>query len=82
MSGCCGPDTPKVYRLKVGGEVVGLIGVEQAFQDINRLGLEGKKAAKKILEKVEENNYIPKTAKRQYRKALLEEYNNYMAKTK
>jgi len=78
--GCCDPDAPKIYKLNVGGVMVGLVGVEQAFLDVMSQGLTGQKAAEKLLEIVEQRNYIPESAEREYKMALLSEYKNYMAR--
>lgn len=80
MSGCCGPGAPRVYNLNVGGELVGLTGVEQAFVDVRNLDLTGEKAAEKLLEIVERKNYIPESAKREYKMALHSEYKRFIAK--
>ncbi|OPY63346.1 MAG: hypothetical protein A4E56_00696 [Pelotomaculum sp. PtaU1.Bin065] len=50
---CCDPDAPKIYKLNVGGIVVGLTGVEQAFLDVRELNLTGQEVAEKLLEIVE-----------------------------
>ncbi|MDO9535278.1 MAG: hypothetical protein Q7J85_08100 [Bacillota bacterium] len=62
MSNCCDPNAPKIYMLNVGGELVGLVGVEQAFLDVRSLNLVDKKAAEKLLELVGQRNYIPERA--------------------
>jgi len=80
--GCCDPDAPKIYKLNVGGVMVGLAGVEQAFLDVKSLDLAGQKAAEKLLEIVERKNYIPESAEREYKIALLAEYKNFIARSK
>jgi len=82
MSNCCDPNAPKVYKLNVGGELLGLAGVEQAFLDVRILDLAGEKAAEKLLEIVERKNYIPESAEREYEIALLAEYKNFIAKSR
>ncbi|MGI6308802.1 MAG: hypothetical protein ACOX1X_09470 [Dethiobacteria bacterium] len=82
MSSCCEPNAPRVYKLNVGGDMIGLIGVEQAFQDVRNLDLTGEKAAAKLLEIVERKNYIPESAAREYKRALLTEYKNFLTKSK
>jgi hypothetical protein len=66
--------------LNVGGEQVGLVGVEQAFLDVRSLDLVDKKAAEKLLEIVQRKNYIPESAEGEYKIALLAEYKNFIAK--
>jgi hypothetical protein len=82
MSSCCDPRSLRVYTLNVGGEPVGLLGLEQAFLEVESLSLSGEKAAEKLLEIVQQKNYIPEKAKGEYRRALLAEYKNYMAKSR
>jgi len=82
MGGCCDPDAPKIYKLNVGGDMIGLAGVEQAFLDIMELDIKGDEAAEKLLEIVGRRNYIPESAENQYKRALYTEYRNYVAKLK
>ncbi len=82
MGGCCDPDAPKIYKLNVGGDMIGLAGVEQAFLDIMELDIKGDEAAEKLLEIVGRRNYIPESAENQYKRALYAEYRNYVAKSK
>jgi len=82
MSGCCDPNAPKIYKLNVGGEMLGLVGVEQAFLDVQSLNLAGEKAAEKLLQIVGRRNYIPESAEVEYKRALYAEYKNYIAKSK
>lgn len=80
MGSCCDPNAPKVYMLSVGGALVGLTRVEQAFRDIMSLDLGDEKAAEKLLEIVKQKNYIPEGAEIEYKIALLAEYKNFIAK--
>jgi hypothetical protein len=82
MSSCCDPGAPRIYKLNVGGELVGLVGVEQAFLDVRSLDLSGEKAAEKLLEIVQRKNYIPERAEGEYKIALLAEYKNFIAKSR
>ncbi len=82
MSSCCDPNAPKFFKLNVSGEPIGLAGVEQAFLDVKDLDLTGEKAADKLLEIVQRINYIPESAERDYKRALLTEFKNYLAKSK
>lgn len=77
--GCC-DDVPNIYRLRVGGNWVGLTGVEQVFLDVKDLNLTGQKAAETLLAMVGRKNYIAESAEEEYKVALLAEYNHYLAK--
>ncbi|WP_459926859.1 hypothetical protein [Desulfosporosinus burensis] len=81
MSQCCDPKAPKVSTLNIGGSLVGLIGLEQAFLDVKSLDLVNDEAAEKLLEIVARKNYIVEGAKRDYKIALLEAYKQYLVKS-
>jgi len=82
MSKCCDPNAPKVLTLIIGGQLVGLIGVEQAFLDVRSLELGDGEAAEKLLEIVARRNYIVEGTEREYKIALLAAYKSYIAKSK
>lgn len=82
MANCCDPNAPKIYNLNIGGMKIGLAGLEQAFLDVRDLNLGDNEATKKLLEIVQRRNYIPESAEREYRNALLAEYKKYEAKFK
>jgi hypothetical protein len=73
------PKASKIYKIDVGGDMIGLAGVEQAFLEVIKLGLKGDQAAEKILEIVERTNFIPEGSERQYKCALSLAYRNYLA---
>lgn len=79
MGGCCNADPRKLYRLNVGGEMISLIGLEEAFSDLKDLDLKGNEAGMKILELLGRVNYIPECAELEYKTAVLKEYKNYLA---
>jgi len=80
MGNCCAPGAPKIITLIVGSELVGLIGVEQAFLDVRNLDLDDEEVAEKLLEMVKKRNYIVEGDEREYRIALLAAYKNYTVK--
>jgi len=82
MSQCCDPKAPKVLTLIIGGQLVGLIGVEQAFLDVRSLELGDGEAADKLLEIVARRNYIVESTEREYKIALLAAYKSYIAKSR
>ena len=82
MGSCCDPNAPKVYKIKVGDEMTGLLGLEQPFLDVKGLNLVDKEVAEKLLEIVGLRNYIPESAEREYKRALLTEYKKYIAKSR
>lgn len=82
MSSCCDPNAPKVYMLNVGGVLVGLVAVEQAFLDVKSLDLVDEQIAEKLLDIVKRRNYVPDGAEIEYKVALHAAYKNYMAARK
>ncbi len=76
---CSDPNTSKIYKLDVGGDMIGLAGVEHAFLEVMKLGLTGDEVAKKLLEIVGRRNFIPESAERQYKYALYLAYRNYIS---
>ena len=82
MGGCCDPNAPKLLMLNVGGEIVGLVAVEQAFLDVMDLGLSEEEVGEKLLGIVKRKNFVPDRAELEYKLALLEAYKNYIAARK
>lgn len=82
MGGCCDPNAPKLLMVNVGGEIVGLVAVEQAFLDVMDLDLEDEEVAEKLLGIVKRRNYVPDRAELEYKLALLEAYKDYLAARK
>ncbi|KAF1085047.1 hypothetical protein SPSYN_01183 [Sporotomaculum syntrophicum] len=74
---CSDPNASKIYKLDVGGDMIGLAGVEHAFLEVMKLGLTGDEAADKLLEIVGRRNFIPETAERQYKYALILAFRHY-----
>ncbi|MGB9904686.1 MAG: hypothetical protein ACPLQO_08490, partial [Desulfotomaculales bacterium] len=75
MSCSCSPKQPGVYMLSIDGDQVGMLGVEQAFQEVLALGAEDEEAlAGELLARLKKRNYIPDGALDKYRAALLREY--------
>ncbi len=80
MANCCDPNAPRIYNLNIGGMIIGLVGLEQAFLDVRDLNLDEKEVAEKLLEIVQRRNYIPESAEREYKNAMLAEYKKYITK--
>ena len=73
------PNAPKIYKIDIGGDMIELVGVEQAFFEVMILDLTGDRAAVKLLEIVGRINSIPEDAESQYKCALYFAYRNYIA---
>lgn len=68
---------PQIQKLNVGGVVIGLSRVDEAFQHTRSLGLVSGKAAEKLFEIVERNNYIAEGCEQEYKVALLAAYERH-----
>jgi len=65
----------RVHTLSVGGDLVGIIGLEQIIAEVRALGLEDESQIKEeLLERVERRNYVASSAREDYGKALWQEY--------
>lgn len=73
----------KLNLILVGKDFVGIVGLDEIFEDIY---LKGKKSEsplrKKLLSLAKKNNYIPAGAKGQYQESLLREYRNFYEERK
>ena len=77
QSGCCGGDA-RVKQIQIGNAVVGLVGLEEALQQLHDLGRPpGPAAAAELLHMIETRNYVPRSARDDYQAALLREYEAY-----
>ncbi|KPL02015.1 MAG: hypothetical protein AMJ90_06945 [candidate division Zixibacteria bacterium SM23_73_2] len=73
----------KSSLILVDNDFVGIVGLDEIFEDIY---LEGEKPegsfGKKLLSLAKKNNYIPAGGKGQYQEALLREYRNFYEEKK
>ena len=64
-----------VTKVTIGGNIVGIVDMEEIFQEVKAAGLNDKEHLKDlILDKVKAKNYIPSKAMPVYREDLYEEY--------
>lgn len=69
--------SPQIQKLNVGGDVIGLRSVDEAFQSVWSRRLVGGKAAEKLFEIVSQKNYIAEGCEQEYKVALLEAYERH-----
>ncbi|MGB9887214.1 MAG: hypothetical protein ACPLPT_07645 [Moorellales bacterium] len=70
---CCGPSGLRI--IEVGGDQVGIIGLDEALAEVRSLGLADEEAIKdELLRRISTRNYIPEGDEPHYRKALYREY--------
>ena len=79
---CCAAEAMRrIRRIEVGGVVVGLAMLDDAFQDVIDRGITGETAiGDELVRQIKIYNYIPKEAEPLYRAALLCEYQNEVTK--
>ncbi len=79
-SGCCGGEQEPIVQIGVGGESIGLVALNQLFQQLHLLGRPPDASVQdELLKMVAAKNYIPKSAEHEYRVALLREYARFCA---
>lgn len=64
----------EVKKIIIDGAEIGIIGLDEIFEEIKNLKLEEEEIKNKILEEAKKKNYIPDAAKEKYKKALYREY--------
>jgi NAD-dependent dihydropyrimidine dehydrogenase PreA subunit len=70
------------YRMiQIGKAPAGLLGLEELFQRVYEEGInpESPQLSGRLIEGVKEHNFVPKTAVKDYEKALSREYQRYFA---
>ena len=79
---CCAAEAMRrIRRIEVGGVVVGLALLDDAFQDVIDRGIAGETAiGDELVRQIKIYNYIPKEAEPLYRAALLRAYQNEVKK--
>jgi hypothetical protein len=79
---CCAAEAMRrIRRIEVGGVVVGLAMLDDAFQDVIERGIAGETAiGDELVRQIKIYNYIPKEAEPLYRAALLLAYQNEVKK--
>jgi len=79
---CCAAEAMRrIRRIEVGGVVVGLAMLDDAFQDVTDSGITDVTAiGDELIRQIKIYNYIPKEAEPLYRAALLLAYQNEVKK--
>jgi len=74
QAGCGGGDV-RVKQIQVGNAVVGLVGLDEALQQVYALRRPpDPAAAAELLAMIQTRNYVPRAAEGEYQDALLREY--------
>ncbi len=81
QSGCCCGERVEIVQIDVFGETVGLVALNQIFEQLRVLGRPPDVSVEdELLLMVGARNYIPAKCEDEYRIALLREYARYCAK--
>lgn len=75
MAKCCDPSAPRVYKIKLDTDTVGILGLDIILSEVRSMEpLSEEEAKKALLKKAAGSNYIPDSARENYAKALYREY--------
>lgn len=75
---CCGGERQDVVQIGIGDDTIGLIALNQIFEQLYILGRPPDTSVEdELLEMVAAKNYVPRKAEDEYRVALLREYARY-----
>jgi len=82
--GCCPQPIKGMRKLTfLDGTQIGVKGLDEILEDIYTKGKPvNNDAAEEIVNRLEEKNYIPSSARREYQNLLLREYKKYVADRK
>jgi hypothetical protein len=76
--GCCGTRIVGVRQINVGGNNVGISGMDETFQDYFKKGKKpGDLTGDELVEDLKKLNFIADGADEMYKMAFLEEYKRY-----
>jgi hypothetical protein len=82
-SSCCGGERPEIVQIDVFGETIGLVALNQIFEQLRLLGRSPDASVQdELLKMVAAKNYIPPKVEDDYRVALVREYARFCAQKK
>lgn len=82
-SACCGGERAEIVQIGIGDDSIGLIGLNQIFEQLRALGHPPDISVEdELLKMVAAKNYVPPRAEEEYRLALRREYAKFCEKKK
>ena len=82
-SQCCGGEGEEIVQIDICGETIGLIALDQIFEQLRALGRPPDASVQdELLKMVATKNYVPAKAEDEYRVALVREYARFCSKKK
>ena len=80
-SQCCGGAGDEIVQLLLGDETIGLVGLNQIFEQLYALGRAPEDSVKdELVKMVAAKNYVPPKAEAEYGTGLLREYKKFCSK--
>lgn len=73
----CSSSKFSVRKIRVGGTLVGISGLDEILEEVYSMDLDEDEAASALLKKVKLYNYVPSKVENEYREALLEELRKF-----
>lgn len=65
--------------IRVGGHRVGIVGLQEIFEEIKEKGIQGDEQLKKeLIQRLRKRNYFPPSVEEKYATALLNEYKKFL----
>lgn len=66
-------------KIEIGGAEIGLYGLEEVFEEVKQLGIADDILKEELLKRVKVYNHIPEDREDQYRTAVFEAYQTFLA---
>ncbi|MFH1595593.1 MAG: MTH895/ArsE family thioredoxin-like protein [Pseudomonadota bacterium] len=69
--------TDKITQVRIGKNLIGLRGLEEAFEEVRSRGQSPEQAQEELCRRVAAHNYIPAGSREEYRRALWREFRRF-----
>jgi hypothetical protein len=69
----------RVKQIRIGGSRVGLIGLDEVFNEVKKRDIKDNESLKDaLLSEIKARNYVYRSAEEEYRKAIFREYKKFL----
>lgn len=80
MGGCCDPRSPRPKMFSIGGNTIGVFGLDEVVSEVAALEpLTEDQRLSELLSRFKKQNYFPDSARDKYGEALLAEYKKHIS---
>ena len=80
MGGCCDPRAPRPKMLNIGGNSIGVLGLNEVIREVEVLeSLTEDQRLSELLSRIRKQNYFPDSARDKYAEAIVAEYKKYIS---